>query len=136
MFYKKAVLKNSAIFTGKHMCWSPCNFIKKGLQCRCFPVNIVDILKATFFTEKLRTTASGSWIWKYFPVVTNLFFERRIMKQKFWRLTFKPCSTNCYQLAGKGTLMCKTFYLVNFVLLCSLYYLSCELCGFLLSRWC
>ena len=116
VFYKKAVLKNSAIFRGKDLCWSPCNFIKKGLQRWCLSVNIVDILKATFFTKHLQATASGSWIWKYFPVLTKLFFARRIMKQKLWRRTFKPCSTNCYQLAGKGTLMCKTFYLVNFML--------------------
>ena len=42
---KKVVLKNLAIITGKHLCWSlfhkvadhkACNFIKKRLQYRCF----------------------------------------------------------------------------------------------------
>ena len=46
MFHKKAVLKNFAIFTGKHLCWNlffnknaglqgP-SFIKKRLEHRCF----------------------------------------------------------------------------------------------------
>ena len=41
-------LKNFAIFTGKHLCWSlffkVCNFIKKRLQHRCFPVDIAKYL--------------------------------------------------------------------------------------------
>ena len=56
MFYKKAVLKNFAIFTGKRLCWSlyfnenaglqSCNFIKKRLRHRCFPVNYAKFLRA------------------------------------------------------------------------------------------
>ena len=55
VFYKKAVLKYFAIFTGKYLCWSLffnkyaglqfCNFIKKRLQHRCFPVNIAKFLR-------------------------------------------------------------------------------------------
>ena len=50
VFCKKAALKTYAKFTGKHLCLeSPfnkvagiqaCNFIKKKLQYRCFPVNL------------------------------------------------------------------------------------------------
>ena len=50
VFHKKAVLKNFAIFTEKHPCWSlflnkksglqSWNFIKTRLQHRCFPVDI------------------------------------------------------------------------------------------------
>ena len=47
IFFKMGVLSKFAIFTGKHLCWSlflikltACNFIKKRLQHRCFPVNI------------------------------------------------------------------------------------------------
>ena len=45
VFYKKVVVKNFAIFTGKHLRWSHflikrLHFIKKRLQHRCFPVNI------------------------------------------------------------------------------------------------
>ena len=44
--YKKTVINNFTMFTGKHLCWSlffnkntgleACNFIKKRLQHRCF----------------------------------------------------------------------------------------------------
>ena len=49
VFYKKAILKNFATFKGKNLLWEflfnkfadlqVCNFIKKRLQQRCFPVN-------------------------------------------------------------------------------------------------
>ena len=35
-----------------------CNFIKKRLQHRCFPVNITKFFKSTYFEEHLRTAAS------------------------------------------------------------------------------
>ena len=41
-FFKIAVLKNFAIFTGKHLCW--CLFVIKRHRHRCFPVNIVKFL--------------------------------------------------------------------------------------------
>ena len=50
MFFKTDVLKNFAIFTGKHLCWNlflikfqnwrPAFLFKKKLQHRCFSVNI------------------------------------------------------------------------------------------------
>ena len=51
---KKAVLKNFAILTRKHLCWNlffnkvAANFIKKRLQHRCFSVNIAKSLRALF----------------------------------------------------------------------------------------
>ena len=63
MFFKTVVLKNFAIFTGKHLCGSlfnkvaglqACNFIKKRLQHGCFPVNIAKCLRTAFFKEHLR----------------------------------------------------------------------------------
>ena len=47
---KKGVLKNLAIFTRKHLCWSifgvlGLNFTKKRLQHRSFPVNITKFLR-------------------------------------------------------------------------------------------
>ena len=51
---KRAVLKNFAIFTGKHRCRScfllkvkACNFIRKRLRHRCFSVNIVKFLRTS-----------------------------------------------------------------------------------------
>ena len=52
---KKSVLKNFAIFTGKHLRWSfffnkvtcpqACNFIKKRLPHSCCPLNIAKFLR-------------------------------------------------------------------------------------------
>ena len=49
LFYKKNCSKNNFL--------KACNSIKK----------------STLFTEYLQATAPGSWIWKHFSVVTNLF---------------------------------------------------------------
>ena len=71
---KRAVLKNFATFTGKQSCWSlfliksrfnkgleVCNFIKKGLQNRCFAVNIPKFLRISFW----RTSANNFfWIFE------------------------------------------------------------------------
>ena len=56
MLFKKGVLKNFAIFSGKHLCWSLflINFIKKRLQHRCFPANIVKFCRIAFFIEQLQ----------------------------------------------------------------------------------
>ena len=55
-FMKKSVLKNFAIFTGK---LPTCNFFKKRLQHRCFPLNIANVLRTpAFFEEHLLTAAS------------------------------------------------------------------------------
>ena len=64
LFFKISALKNFAIFTRKHLFWSlffnkvadlkVCNFIKKRLQHRRFPVNIARFSRTAFFTEHLR----------------------------------------------------------------------------------
>ena len=63
VFYKKAVLKSFATFTGKHLCWNlffnknagfqTCSFIKKRLQHICFPANIDKFLRSPVFGEHL-----------------------------------------------------------------------------------
>ena len=48
MFLKIGVLKKFANFIGKHLCLSrlkACNFIKKKLQHKCFPVDILKFLR-------------------------------------------------------------------------------------------
>ena len=63
---KNAVLKNFAVFTGKHPVFDSlfnkvagfqaCKFIKKRLKHRCFPANIANF-KNIYFQEQLRMTA-------------------------------------------------------------------------------
>ena len=84
---QKAVLKISAIFTGKHFCWSlflirmqalrpttllkrdfntgvfpgleACNFIKKRFQHRCFPVNTAKFLITTILKNTCEQVLRG-----------------------------------------------------------------------------
>ena len=56
MFFNIGVLKNFAIFTGKHQCSVSIqfNFLKKRLQHWCFPVNIAKCLSTAFLKKDLR----------------------------------------------------------------------------------
>ena len=64
MYFRISVLKNFAMFAGKHLCWSlffnkytglkACNFIKKRLQHKFFPVKLAKFLRTPFFTEHVR----------------------------------------------------------------------------------
>ena len=40
--------ENTSVGVSFHLCWSPCNFMKRKLQRRYFPVNIADILRTIF----------------------------------------------------------------------------------------
>ena len=51
MFFKIGVLKNFALFTGKHLCW---NFFLIKLQVCNFLVNIAKFLRTAFFIKRLR----------------------------------------------------------------------------------
>ena len=64
LFFKIGVIKNFAIFTGKHVLKSlfnklracncqACNFIKKRIKRRCFSVNLAKFFRAAFFVEHL-----------------------------------------------------------------------------------
>ena len=84
------VFKNFTKFTGKHLCWSlffnkvsgleACNFIKKRLQHRCFPVNFVEFLRTSFSTKHLPLTASP--VLRKWLTVKSSFFLIRKLKQK------------------------------------------------------
>ena len=54
---KKDILKNFPEFTGKHLCQSPCNFIKKETLAHVFSREFCEIFKNIFLTEP-RATAS------------------------------------------------------------------------------
>ena len=72
MFFRIGVLKNFVHFTRKHRCESlfnkvaslnTCNFIKKSLRHRCFPLKCTKFLRTPFFTEHLQGAASGRRFW-------------------------------------------------------------------------
>ena len=59
MFFKIGVLKNFVNFARKYLCWSSflikaCNFIKKRLQHRYFPVKFVKFSKMSFWYKARR----------------------------------------------------------------------------------
>ena len=59
MFCKNSVLKDFAIFTGKHLCWSlflsyrpqDCNFIKKEAPAKVFSCEFYKIFKNIFLSR-------------------------------------------------------------------------------------
>ena len=69
---KEAVLKNFAIFTGKHMFWNL--FLIKLEAWRCFPVNTTKFLRTPFW----RTTVNGCFWTFRLPIFTyqELSFTR------------------------------------------------------------
>ena len=67
---KKVVLKNFAIFTGKHLCWTlflielkarRSATLLKETPTQVFSVNILKFIKNTYFEEHMRNTASNSF---------------------------------------------------------------------------
>ena len=63
MFYKAGYLKNFTKFARKHLCWSHLLtklHNKKDIPAQVFYCDFYKTSKVTFFTEHLRTTASGS----------------------------------------------------------------------------
>ena len=67
---EKGVFKVFSKFTGKHQRWSlffNCNFIKKRLQCRCFPMNFVKYVRTLFLLN------TSGWLllkkWTYIQVL-------------------------------------------------------------------
>ena len=103
MFFKIGVLKNFAIFTGKHLCWSL--FLIKWQAFRCFPENIGKFLRAAFFIEHLRRLLLQMFCF-------TLYFQKDVAKYtvaihciivSLWNLkslsfAFNRCTTRCHSL--------------------------------------
>ena len=74
MFYKKDVLRNFAVFTGKHerQClFSSCNFVKKETLAHGFSSEYFQIFKNTYFTEHLwmATSILQQFLALYFGII-------------------------------------------------------------------
>ena len=107
VFYKKAVLKNFAIFTVKHLRWSllfaGClqhNFIKKRLQHRCFPVNIAKYLR-TPFLKKICERLLLDWSFPEGPL-QDFFQKHHIdsLETTHTFILFNSFFTNIHILSG------------------------------------
>ena len=56
--FQQILMKKSNLLNAKFAGLRPVNLFKKKLWHRCFPVNFVKFLRASFLTELLQTTAS------------------------------------------------------------------------------
>ena len=82
--HRKAPMLESLF--NKVTCFQACNFIKKNLQYRCFPVNITKFLRTVFFIENLRwlllnlfdcdESCDEEWAyWRLFDGWQNIFIN-------------------------------------------------------------
>ena len=64
MFFKIGVLKNFAIFTGKHLSWSLflINFNEKKLKQRCFPENLSKSISLYSSWNHQKTLGVSEWV--------------------------------------------------------------------------
>ena len=100
MFFKIGIIKHFAMFTWKHLCWSP--FLIKLQAFRCFPVKMA---KSSFFIEHLR--------WQLLQMFClTLYFQKDVAEYivvlhciivSFWNLkslsfAFIRCTTRCHSL--------------------------------------
>ena len=91
-----------------------CNFIKKRLQHRCFPVNIAKFLRTSFFTEYLRwlllhiVSIKLRNIFKLSPFhVTSLFLYPLKILYLFYKAVVKYRKTTA-KVLGLGSILPKT----------------------------
>ena len=105
MFLKIGVLKNFAIFRGKHVCWSL--FLMK-LQVYNFPMNIVNYFNCFF--HKTPLVAANVLL----TAVLHFYITWVIYKQ-FSRKVKANCFP-CYNLKiwGQGAKLCEAFLLFLF----------------------
>ena len=81
-FFKTGVLKNFAIFTGKHLCCRPkgLQIFKKEYQHNCFPVNIAKFFRAEYFYRTSLVTASQCLIYNRKKYRDNVYGDLTLIK--------------------------------------------------------
>ena len=80
----------AGVFFNKVAGCKACNFIKKRLQHRCFPVNIAKLLGKTFFIEQL--------LW----LLLNFVVCQRILQKKYLRNILK--ARRCTSIKHRNTI--------------------------------
>ena len=94
---KKAVLRNFAKFTGKHLCLRPATLLKKRLLHRCFPVN----------PEHLWATASENYDNAY------LLDLLRLDVSSLTKILYLQIQTTEKGIRTNGSIMFPMFYSTN-----------------------
>ena len=76
MFFKTALIKNFAIFLGKHLCWSLINFVFSSEYCK--------ILKEYFFLQNISVAASDALV----PLLVSFYCSLMSRKEAQKNLDF------------------------------------------------
>ena len=111
MFFKIVVLKSFANFTGKHLSWSlfnmfagpqNCNFIKKRLQHRAFPIKFAKFLRTPFCTKHLQ--------WLLLTVLGFLpgIFLKKILRQRCFSVNFANFFSTSFDRTPPNDCLCLT----------------------------
>ena len=103
--FKEDVLRKFSVFTGKHL--QACNFIKKRLKHKCFPVNIVKLIVKLIYSQHFHPIETNSLIGFYLleTLVLELLGEIIIL------------AGGVFMIQGDfGTYHCTLTYLQNFKL--------------------
>ena len=95
---EKVTLKNFTIFTGIYLCWSlflkTCNFIKKRLQHKCFPVNIAKFSRTPILKNNCKRLLLITYkicflknvLFRWFPYGRHcLIFVRSLNLKEDWQ---------------------------------------------------
>ena len=103
VFHEKAVFKNLAMITGKHLCscvlfnentsLEPCNFLKKRFQHRCSSVIIAKYLRTPFLKNICERLFKRypTWINNITSIIWSGHFLKRKKKHSKTRLDEKTC---------------------------------------------
>ena len=104
VFHKKAVFKDLAMITGKHLCWcvlfnenaslEPCNFLKKRFQHRCSSVIIAKNLRTPVLKNICERLFKRypTWINNITSIIwSGHFLKRKKKKHSKTRLDEKTC---------------------------------------------
>ena len=113
MFYKKAVIKNFALITGKHLCWNlflivlqafrPATLLKRDSNAGVF-----FIINATFLRTSILKKICKRLLLKFYPVVLFWFFRRYFRSSNlpaFYKVSVLKTSE---KFLGKQSLILKT----------------------------
>ena len=103
-FFKIVILKNFAIFTGKHLCWNL--FLIKLQAFRVFPMSIVKLftIKEQLFIYRPPHLQMFYFILYFQKDVAEYIVVLQCIIISFWNLkllsfAFSRCTTRCYSLS-------------------------------------
>ena len=121
MIFKIGVFKNFATFTGKHLCWSlfhkvagfqACNFTKKSLQHRCFPVNIAKFLRTAFYRMSPVAASVMHNVLFHVTDIILIFKQRRIKSNQAGNYSVQSgkLSNLCFLIGYRILIGQRTFF--------------------------